>query len=421
MSRLSKISIGLLLAFTINCNTYAADVFMGEKDKIYVDISNVQNFTEPLSVKITHNGVDIYYNSVEVDSEKKYMTIPLSGAVASDCRVSLGGALSGKNIAPSQLPVKIGDYIQLGSYNDEKINWVCSSVDENGILMIADAVVTKEAYSLPDTQKKYSINLWQESDLKNVFFTADGFLSGFSIAETNLIAEVYQRQGINASDSSILSENGEALRFNRYPAELENDRLYSYLSCDKIFIPDIIQIHKAAQNLGPEFVIGKDENGEVYPYWLRTPVQFAAYKDFVYSVDADGFVDIENADNNLIGVRPAFYLNPNSEILSGNGTSESPYILNYTGEKTKMRITKDAFLNCIHLDIIGAASAEGSVLIAAEYDNNDRLVSVTQYQVNSDFEAIPFEVLYDGYNRFFVWYEQSLAPVTDAVKVINNY
>ena len=52
-------------------------------------------------------------------------------------------------LADAKINIKIGDYIRLGTYNNESVLWRCVNVDDNGPLMLSDRVL--EDY-MPTTQ-----------------------------------------------------------------------------------------------------------------------------------------------------------------------------------------------------------------------------------------------------------------------------
>lgn len=43
--------------------------------------------------------------------------------------------------ADAKINIKIGDYIRLGTYNNESVLWRCVNVDDNGPLMLSDRVL----------------------------------------------------------------------------------------------------------------------------------------------------------------------------------------------------------------------------------------------------------------------------------------
>ena len=43
--------------------------------------------------------------------------------------------------ADAKINIKFGDYIRLGTYNNESVLWRCVNVDDNGPLMLSDRVL----------------------------------------------------------------------------------------------------------------------------------------------------------------------------------------------------------------------------------------------------------------------------------------
>ena len=50
--------------------------------------------------------------------------------------------------AQPEIQINIGEYIQMGKYNDEPILWRCIDVDENGPLLFSDRILCRKAYDL---------------------------------------------------------------------------------------------------------------------------------------------------------------------------------------------------------------------------------------------------------------------------------
>ena len=48
--------------------------------------------------------------------------------------------------ADSKPKIQIGDYVKMGTYNDNSILWRCVDFDDNGLLMLADKIVDTLAY-----------------------------------------------------------------------------------------------------------------------------------------------------------------------------------------------------------------------------------------------------------------------------------
>lgn len=51
--------------------------------------------------------------------------------------------------------IQIGDYITLGTYQDEPIVWRCVDIDENGPLMLSDKILCLKAYDANGESEYY--------------------------------------------------------------------------------------------------------------------------------------------------------------------------------------------------------------------------------------------------------------------------
>ena len=83
--------------------------------------------------------------------------------------------------ADAKINIKIGDYIRLGTYNNESVLWRCVNVDDNGPLMLSDRVL--EDYMPYDAmtsdnadtcshrrsgyRSKYGSNHWRDSNMRS--------------------------------------------------------------------------------------------------------------------------------------------------------------------------------------------------------------------------------------------------------------
>lgn len=60
--------------------------------------------------------------------------------------------------ADAKINIKIGDYIRLGTYNNESVLWRCVNVDDNGPLMLSDRVL--EDYMPYDAMTSDNADTW---------------------------------------------------------------------------------------------------------------------------------------------------------------------------------------------------------------------------------------------------------------------
>lgn len=148
--------------------------------------------------------------------------------------------------------IKIGDYIQLGSYLGETMIWRCVDIDENGPLMLADKILCLKAfdangkdtsgshsrgYSSGYYRKQYGSNYWGDSNIRcwlnskapagSVNFTCGntpdsprvwngynsydmeaGFLTNFSKSELAVMKTVTQKSLLDYAEYSNMSAYG---------------------------------------------------------------------------------------------------------------------------------------------------------------------------------------------------------------------
>ena len=226
--------------------------------------------------------------------------------------------------------INIGDYVQIGKYNDEPILWRCVDTDENGPLLLSDKILTIKPFDVKGNHKyidgtaqadisgyrtNYGSNLWETSNMRswlnstamagnviwldgcppakdkvkfNSYATEKGFLAegNFTISEQNVIKSVTQKSLLNSLDVGKLSVGGTAIhKFDDsyITTAVQNyDTSYYHNVVDKIFLLDVKQTAKIHQNrttLGIDYFIGKPtqkavdkseyKNSELSPknYW----------------------------------------------------------------------------------------------------------------------------------------------------------
>lgn len=204
--------------------------------------------------------------------------------------------------------INIGDYVQIGKYNDEPILWRCVDIDENGPLMLADKILTIKPFDVKGKHKyidgtaqadidnyrtNYGSNLWETSNMRswlnstatvgkvmwldgcpptkdkvtfNSYANEKGFLAegNFTINEQNIIKSVTQKSLLNSIDVGKLSVGGTAI--HKYDDSyittgVQNyDTAYYHNVVDKVFLLDVKQIARIHQNrntLGIDYFIGK--------------------------------------------------------------------------------------------------------------------------------------------------------------------
>ena len=265
--------------------------------------------------------------------------------------------------------VKLGDYISLGKYNGKDVIWRCVSIDEKGVLMLADNVIDtlpydamtndnnrSKSHSRNYKRDTYGSNYWKDSNMRswlnstavagevkwlcgnppkagyvkgNAYDQKAGFLNGFSKAEIAAMKNVTQRSLVSHPEYNHGFYDGDG----RSDLELNYDignvadnfnSAYGENSTEKVFLLDVQQVNTVWKNFG-NYYVGRNEQGAAWPYWLRTPVSDCNH-DMRY-VHSNGSVGREWPNIDYIGVRPAFYLDSDYYVTtSGDGSASNPYV-----------------------------------------------------------------------------------------------
>lgn len=292
-------------------------------------------------------------------------------------------------IASAGMDISIGQYVQMGTYYGEPILWRCVAKDENGPLMLSDKILCIKAFdakggantatgshSRSSGRQSYGSNYWADSNMRswlnstasagnvqwlcgnppikdklwngyNAYDREAGFLSNFTQPERDAMKEVRQKSLLSYPEyeNGIATTGTERYTYNSSIAGVvaNYDTAYAEYVTDKMFCMDVKQVNAVYNNsdiLGESYYIGKPtaqcaENseykdsslatGKKWHYWLRSP--YSGHSSTVRVVCSDGVVSNYNASYHVVGVRPAFYLNPSSSIQSGSGTESAPYTI----------------------------------------------------------------------------------------------
>ena len=272
--------------------------------------------------------------------------------------------------AGAEAGVQLGDYIQLGRYENEPILWRCVSVDENGPLMLSDRVLcdsmpydaqtsensTSGSHRRSGYRSKYGSNHWRDSDMRS-WLNSDadagqvkwlcgnppkdgyimgggaydgkaGFLNGFTRDEAAAIKTVTQRAIVSHPEytAGYIDAPGADLPYNTDIGSVADGYEGAHYEniTDKVFLLDVKQLHTVYENLGG-YYIGQNRNGVSWNYWLRTPVTDCNH-DMRY-VSPQGSIGRDAPCKGYYGVRPAFYLDAAYyAVTSGSGTAADPYV-----------------------------------------------------------------------------------------------
>ncbi|QUH25553.1 S-layer homology domain-containing protein [Serpentinicella alkaliphila] len=283
--------------------------------------------------------------------------------------------------------IKIGDYIQFGSYYDEPILWRVINIDKKGDpLLFSEYTLTTKAFDaagdnhLNRTAKTSESNVWEMSTIRQWLNSSDRSISwlrnppsienlrggtnpydkekGF-LADGNFTS--IERNMIKPSTHKVLlpeeyidkREGGR--EGHEYNSEVD-DVVQNYENSwyknitDKVFLLSIKEFKEYVydRDWGYELPTNPTKHCTPSPigYWFRTPsVNFLkghvrSYKDTDYGNLVDRGIYAEMPTASRIGVKPALYLNLSGVTLkSGSGTSTNPYII--TGKQSQINISTD--------------------------------------------------------------------------------
>ena len=301
---------------------------------------------------------------------KKYKKIGRVMALLLSVVLMLGLLPLPVGAADTETRVKLGDYIQLGSYENDPILWRCVSVDENGPLMLSDRVLcdympydartsensTSGSHRRSGYRSKYGSNHWRDSDMRS-WLNSDagagqvkwlcgnppkdgyivgggaydgkaGFLNGFTRDEAAAIKTVTQRSIVSHPEytAGYIDAPGTDLPYNTDIGSVADGYEGAHYEniTDKVFLLDVKQLHTVYENLGG-YYIAQNRNGVNWSYWLRTPVTDCNH-DMRY-VSPQGSIGRDAPCKGYYGVRPAFYLDTAYyAVTDGSGTETDPYV-----------------------------------------------------------------------------------------------
>ncbi len=214
-------------------------------------------------------------------------------------------------ITLAQTTIKIGDYLEMGTYYGAPILWRCVDIDENGPLMLADRIICIKAFDGKGKntsgshgrgycynsqqgyyRRQYGSNYWADSNIRcwlnstatagnvvwacgnaptssnmrsgyNAYDQEAGFLTNFTEDERNAIKSVTQKSLLDGYEHSGLSNtinsNYHQYSYNICSVVQNYDTAYSEQVTDKMFLLDVKQINTVYNNretLGNDYYIG---------------------------------------------------------------------------------------------------------------------------------------------------------------------
>jgi hypothetical protein len=280
--------------------------------------------------------------------------------------------------------VKIGDYVQFGTYLNAPILWRVINLDSEGSpLIFAESALClkpfdvaesgKESqtganpYSDIEARQQYGSNKWENSDIRQWLNSGDsvvkyitqaptneavyqgnndyadeaGFLNHFSEAERNAIKPVTRKSLLAEVDSGEKTggTEGHQLDVDIKTCVTNYDKVYYKNLTDKVFLLGVKELHDYVYDRGFEYkrkptkeAVADSEykassiNEAVYcTYFLETPADFDAIS--VRYVMYSGDIDKGSDDYNIAGIVPALTLT-SRVYTSGKGTIAEPYVMN---------------------------------------------------------------------------------------------
>ena len=274
--------------------------------------------------------------------------------------------------ADNKPTIKIGDYIQMGTYEGTPIVWRCVAEDDNGPLMLSDRVLCDYMPYDAQTNKNnktgshrrnswrdnFGSNHWRDSNIRSwlnsnaeagkvkwlcgnpptsesvypessAYDQKEGFLRSFSANELGAIKTVKQRSIVSHPEYIVgyIDAPGMDLPYNTTIDTVAEgyDSAYYENIWDKVFLLDVQQLKTVNDNLNG-YHIAKNRSNSPWNYWLRTPITTCNH-DMRY-VTPQGDILRAAPYIGYWGVRPAFYLNTdNYTVSNGAGTSANPYVV----------------------------------------------------------------------------------------------
>ena len=274
--------------------------------------------------------------------------------------------------ADNKPTIEIGDYIQMGTYEEKPIVWRCVAKDSNGPLMLSDRVLCDSMPYDAKTNKNaktgshrrnswrdnFGSNHWRDSNIRSwlnsndeagkvkwlcgnpptedsvypktaAYDQKEGFLRSFRSDELGAIRTVKQRSIVSHPEytAGYIDAAGVDLPYNTTidtVADGYDSAHYEYI-WDRVFLLDVQQLKTVNDNLNG-YHIAKNRSGVAWNYWLRTPITTCNHD--MRFVTPQGNILRDAPYKGYYGVRPAFYLNTeNYTVLSGTGQSAHPYVV----------------------------------------------------------------------------------------------
>ena len=272
--------------------------------------------------------------------------------------------------------LKIGEYVQLGSYNGKPILWRVVSADKNGPLLLSDKILSLKAFDAAGSyhtdidRKGWGSNYWKGSNIRQWLNSSEskiqwlqnapneknladnstdyadekGFLAegNFTVEERKVIKAV-NRQVLLAKIDKNKAEGGSDghISEGHIGEIIQNyDKAYYHTVTDKVFFLNVKEVQEYLYDRGWEYRAFPTEELVLntsfrdfsfsslayWNYWLDTPQTQVTHE--VRFVTGLGYILEESAKSSYCGVRPALYLDLQAiRFKAGSGSEINPYVV----------------------------------------------------------------------------------------------
>lgn len=215
--------------------------------------------------------------------------------------------------------IEVGDYVQLGIYNDERITWkVIGYEKEKGYLLWAENPVTSQSFDTVDEiygENTRGRNVWEDAQIR--LWLEDEFMDSFTKEEKGSMKEVELDDIVGYGDKEKAEQGNRPHYWSAITpyANQNYESAYKIKSKNTVFLLDIQQLHKYVYKRGEK--VRKEKE-----YWLRTP--YYSSLSMVRYVGKDGYVYHRDAKEEL-AVIPAVYIDENTSFTYGQGSMLKPF------------------------------------------------------------------------------------------------
>jgi hypothetical protein len=352
--------------------------------------------------------------------------------------------------------MKIGDYVQFGSYNKESILWRIINIDEEGNpLLFAESIlclkefdshgkkhsedaVLKNPYGdILESRRLDGSNEWENSNIRQWLSSEEkkinwiqnepsyckesGFLAdGNFSAEERAVIKPVNHKVLLAEIDKEKKQGGKGETWD-YVFDIKNlvenyDSSYYKNVTDKVFLLSGKELKEYVYDRGWEFktkptakAVKDNSNASPYysySYYLRNPAAYFVISCVrIVNCAEDGFtIETGRANNNIGGIRPALYLNMSSAAFkSGAGTKAKPYVLSAETEaankdKADSKEPKDKDKDKEKTDKKDASKSELNLTVNVK-SSHSAVMTISGIEVPKEFEAE-----YKGYEEHGIPY-----------------